>query len=273
MIDWGFDRWVGVIGTILGAIGFAFAYYAYRRTLRTKVLAYSTTEAIPFLFPFEGLSALYQGKELKGLSRVFVLLWNRGSDPIEQEDFVTPIEVRNGDNIVKFDIKDKDSAADVQIDLKRHALHIGLLRPNEAIILQIDAGEDSYKPDLFVNMKSPNMSQKLRRTLQFLPTFVALLSGVATAMLVLYQSDDVIRLGESLFGTFSVFAGMLFMIVLLIAPLVVGLIFLKLGSLYIKATIPVVVRRFLALHVGAMPVPNAWKTIKKSLDEAEATAA
>jgi hypothetical protein len=270
MTEWSFDRWIAIIGSALAVLAFWFAIYAYRKQGHPKVLAYLTTEPIPFLLPIEGLSALYHGKELRGLSRVFVLIWNRGSTPIEQEDFVTPIEIKNGAAIVKFDIKEKDSAADVRIDLENHALCIGLLRPNEAVVLQIDAGEEAYKPDLVVNMKSADMSQKLGVTLQFLPLMMGLLSGALAELAALYQADDLLRYGDYLFGRSSVFAGILFFSVLLIAPIFVGSAFAGIAVLYMRIRIPAVVRRFFALHVGTMPVPNSWKTIRRSLDAAKA---
>jgi hypothetical protein len=46
----------------------------------------------------------YMGGNISALSRVYVLLWNRGTSPIEAQDFVAPIQFKLNDQILKLEI-------------------------------------------------------------------------------------------------------------------------------------------------------------------------
>ena len=156
-----FDRWLGILGLLTGAVGIWLAYYFYIKTIRAKVLAIAYTQPISLLLPIEDVPDNYLA-HTNDPSRVFVLFWNRGTAPIEEEDFIDPIMVRPTDRILRIVVHEKDPAAAATIDEVEGRISINLLRPGEAIILRIDVAEEGYTPDIAVQMKSADMSVLLR---------------------------------------------------------------------------------------------------------------
>jgi hypothetical protein len=104
------DTWLGLFGTISGFIGLFLAYYFYKKSIRTKVLAISYTDAIPLMMTMGDLQVVYEGVSLRALSRVYVLFWNRGTSPIESGDFLAPIVISSSEPILNLQIHDKDAA-------------------------------------------------------------------------------------------------------------------------------------------------------------------
>jgi hypothetical protein len=127
------EGWLGVLGVIVGVLGILLAYIFYRKAIRTKVLAIAYTEPIPLLMTLANVSVTYEGTTISALSRVYVLLWNRGTAPIEASDFITPICFKSADPILKLKIHDKDAAVSAHLDLQTNTIAIDLLRPGEAI--------------------------------------------------------------------------------------------------------------------------------------------
>ena len=87
-----FETWLAIIGVVVGVLGIIVAYIFYRKTIRTKVLALAYTDPIPLVMTLGDITVEYMGVKIRALSRVYVLLWNRGTSPIEAQDFVAPIE-------------------------------------------------------------------------------------------------------------------------------------------------------------------------------------
>ena len=111
------EQWLGVLGLVVGVLGLGLAYYFYRKTIRTKVLAISYTDPIPIRLHGDGSSKVPSVDEQQGYgSRSFVLLWNRGASPIEASDFALPILIKEQNNIVSAAVFDKDMAAKVSIE-------------------------------------------------------------------------------------------------------------------------------------------------------------
>src|SRR5258705_9313677 len=110
------DRWLGVSGLLIGLIGLLFAYYFYIKTVRAKVLAIAYTNPIPLILPMKEISVSYWGTTQTALSRVFVLLWNKGTSAIETSDFIGPITLQGGESILLLKIYDKDPAATATVN-------------------------------------------------------------------------------------------------------------------------------------------------------------
>jgi len=152
------DRILAIAGLAVGLAGIYASYYFYLQTLRTKLIAYSTKLVVELDAPFEGCSFSYLGKNLGAVSRVLVLLWNRGSDAIQKSYFLHPICIEKRHDIVKLAIVHKDAAADITIDEKENSISVSLLRPNEAVLLSIDASVSNFQPDLTFQMMAADMS-------------------------------------------------------------------------------------------------------------------
>jgi len=147
------DRWIGVIGIALAVAGILLAIHFYRKTVRTKVLAIGYTAAIPLALSDDGAH--------RTRHHSFVLLWNRGSAPVETSDFIAPITVPDA-ALVGLDIYEQDRAADVAIETPKHRLKVDLLRPGEAVILQLATTGKPDRLSLLVQMKAPDMSVPFR---------------------------------------------------------------------------------------------------------------
>ena len=159
------DTLLGLFGAATGLIGLFLAYYFYRKSIRTKVLAIAYTDPIPLMMTLGNLEVAYHGSSISALSRTYILFWNRGTAPIEASDFLSPIKVKASAPILKLEIHDKDAAASVTLDEHTRDLSISLLRPGEAITnpgmpntLVAELVSEGYRPDVSVEMKSSDMS-------------------------------------------------------------------------------------------------------------------
>jgi hypothetical protein len=156
------DRFLATLGVVVGLISIGVAYYFYRKTVRTKLLAYAYTKSVSLRLPdLYGVPQNY----LKGAnepSRAFVLFWNRGTSPIEGSDFVEPIKVLPTERILRIAAHEQDGAVASKVDNAHKTISIDLLRPGEAIIFLIDATDADYAPEISVVMKSAEMSVYLR---------------------------------------------------------------------------------------------------------------
>src|SRR5690242_5207201 len=121
------DRWLALAGLIVAILGILLAFYFYRRTIRTKLLAIGSTESVPLIVSLDEQDDV--------ACRSFILLWNRGSSPIEATDFVSPIRLRNSSALCVYE---KDATADVTVDTTSGAISVRLLRPSEGAILMVD---------------------------------------------------------------------------------------------------------------------------------------
>ena len=207
------------------------AYIFYRKTIRTKVLALAYTDPIPLVMTLGDITVEYMGVNISALSRVDVLLWNRGTSPIEAHDFVVPIQYKLTDQILKLEIYDKDMATSANLDSKTGILTIDLLRPGEALVVIAEIASETYRPDLQIQMKSSEMSTVIRGYRAAYPGAIAVLTILllVIATFVMFVSsytivDNSIKTdvnpGPSLLG-----AGLFFSSTVLFPLLVGGIIF------------------------------------------------
>ena len=185
-----FDRWLAAMALTVAVFGLLLAYYFYIKTIRTKVLGIAYTNPIPLILPLKEINVSYLGATQTALSRVFVLLWNKGTSPIESNDFIVPIKLQGGEKVLLLKAYDKDAAASVAVSFEDKTITVDLLRPGEAIILQIDAADDSYRPDLSIQMKSSDMSILLGQNRAFLLIVPAVLMGALTLFLGMFTLQN-----------------------------------------------------------------------------------
>jgi len=174
------DTWLGLIGTVTGIVGVVLAYVFYRKSIRTKVLAIAYTDRIPLMITLGDLEVVYEGLTIRALSRVYVLFWNRGTAPIEANDFLGPVVVSPDKAILNLAVHEKDPAAQATLDEAAKTLSIDLLRPGEAITLVAEIISDTYRPEISVQMKSSDMSTFISGIRTLYPSLV----GFGSAMLV-----------------------------------------------------------------------------------------
>jgi len=183
-----FETWLAIIGIVVGVLGILLgvvvAYIFYRKTIRTKVLALAYTDPIPLVMTFADITVGYMGANISALSRVYVLLWNRGTSPIESQDFIAPIEYKLTDQILKLEIYDKDVATSAHLDSQTGILTIDLLRPGEALVVIAEVASETYRPDLQIQMKSPEMSTVIRGYRAAYPAAIAAIAGITCLLLV-----------------------------------------------------------------------------------------
>jgi hypothetical protein len=181
-----FETWLAIIGIVVGVfgilLGLIVAYVFYRKTIRTKVLALAYTDPIPLVMTLGDITVEYTGVNISALSRVYVLLWNSGTSPIEAQDFVAPIEYKLTDQILKLEIYDKDVATSANLDSQNGILTIDLLRPGEALVVIAEVASETYRPDLQIQMKSSEMSTVIRGYRAAYPGAIA---GITMILLVI----------------------------------------------------------------------------------------
>lgn len=259
------DRWLGILGLVTGLLGIYFAYYFYRKSIRTKVLAIAYSNPVPLMFPVPDVTVSYKETVQTALSRVFILLWNKGTAPIEVTDFLGPIKFR-GDTSLFLNIYDKDPTAKVALSEDK-VLSIELLRPGESIIVQADAGQEDFKPDIAVEMKSADMSIFIQGYRALWPQATAFLGAGVTFifLFILYPLMDYIPKGVSEIVFFVLL--MFSMLSTFFVCVLVGAICAAFVKKIIQTRTPVVAWRFFEIQYSAMSVLERWKTLKKNIEE------
>jgi len=178
-----FDRLLTVLGVLIGLIGIligiAVAYYFYRKTIQRKRLAYAYTKPVSLQLPLDDVPPEYLqgGKEP---SRVLMLLWNRGTAPIEKSDFVEPIKILPTEKVLRIKAHERYGASEANIDQPKKSISIKLLRPEEAIIFLIDADDPDFNPEIVIVMKRTDASVFLRSAPTEVREMIAIGAGGAT---------------------------------------------------------------------------------------------
>jgi len=267
-----FETWLAIIGIVVGVLGILLglivAYIFYRKTIRTKVLAVAYTDPIPLVMTLGDITVEYMGVNISALSRVDVLLWNRGTSPIEAQDFVAPIQYKLTDQILKLEIYDKDMATSANLDSKTGILTIDLLRPGEALVVIAEIASETYRPDLQIQMKSSEMSTVIRGYRAAYPGAIAVLTILllVIATFVMFVSsytivDNSIKTdvnpGPSLLG-----AGLFFSSTVIFPLLVGGIIFWLARKIISRATNPVA-WRFSERKMKAQNIRKSFAEFKR----------
>jgi hypothetical protein len=155
------DRLIGIVGIVIGALGVLVAIfvplYFYRKSLRPKVLIFANTMPVPISIG-DRPSLPFSDTKL----RSFLLLWNNGSAPIVEGDFVRPISIDKPKEVTEIKIFRKDAATALQVENNSREIQVKLLRPNEAVVLEIISGT-SEELSLSIEMMSADMSSFFRR--------------------------------------------------------------------------------------------------------------
>jgi hypothetical protein len=258
------DQWLGVSGLLIGVLGLLSARFFYINTIRAKILAIAYTNPIPLILPMKEISVSYLGTTQTALSRVFVLLWNKGTSAIESSDFIGPITLQSGESILLLKIYDKDAAATAAVNFADKAISVSLLRPGEALILQIDAAIDAFKPDLFVAMKSSDMSVFLRLDRAIIPYLAAGVLAAITFLsiaLVAAGHPDLVPTTVSRLGAANV---MLFVT----SFLVWGATYMVTSRFIFGGAMPSVASRFFQIQLDVSHALETWKSLRKQIEGA-----
>jgi hypothetical protein len=274
------DTWLGLFGTLSGLIGLFLAYYFYKKSIRTKVLAISYTDPIPLMMTMGDLEVVYEGASLRALSRVYLLFWNRGTAPIEASDFLAPIVITTSKPILSLEIHDKDAAVAAVLDEKTKSISIGLLRPGEAITLVAEVTSEVYRPDISVQMKSADMSAFISGHRITYPAF----AGLFTALMLIFMEGillyswappshlppppppDFFPDNPWLFGLVSMFFLVGGVLVLGFFPILLGVVVQKLTKRIMSRTTTPVAWNFFELKFSAWAIRLRLKDFRKFID-------
>jgi hypothetical protein len=272
------DTWLGLFGLLSGLVGSFLAYFFYKKSIRTKVLAISYTDPIPLMINMGDIEVVYEGKALSALSRVYVLFWNRGTAPIEASDFLSTIAITTSEPILNLQIHDKDAAVAAVLDEKTSSISIELLRPGEAITLVAEVTSEAYRPNLRVQMKSADMSTSIRGNRTLYPS----IAGFVTAMVfllmeiaIIYAWRDIIpspSAGHEPLPGFFIFMIMAFLaiaggvIVVGVIPFSFGFVAQKLTRKFLARTTTPVAWNFFELKMSAWTIRIRLKDFRKFMD-------
>ena len=262
MID--FDRLLGILGLVIGLIGIGLAYYFYVKTIRTKLLAIAHTKPVSLQLPVDDVPPEYLLIEDEP-SRVFMLLWNRGTAPIERSDFVEPIKILPTEHVLRIRAFEQEGAAAATVDEVEKSISVDLLRPGEAIIFLIDATHVDYNPKISAVMKSADMSVFLRSAPTDIHDVKAIAAGIATFLLLsgivtwaFIAFADFLRSKEGVYRALIAFG----------VPFC-GLVFARLGLLamtrvrdYSWGLRPFIPYKFFALQKTCDDINRSWTRLR-----------
>jgi hypothetical protein len=277
------DTWLGLFGTLSGLVGLFLAYYFYKKSVRTKVLAISYTDPIPLMMTMGDLEVIYEGASLRALSRVYVLFWNRGTAPIEASDFLAPIAITTSEPILNLRVHEKDAAVAAVLDEKTNSMSIGLLRPGEAIALVAEVTSEAYQPDISVQMKSADMSTFISGFHSLYPSITAfcialLLLGAKLATVSAWRDSFPATDPSYPYGPFKEDPGVLLFVatmtgvtlvtatILFIIPVTFGAIAQHITKRFLARTITPVAWKFFEFKVSAWTMRTRFKQFRKIID-------
>jgi hypothetical protein len=261
--------WLGLSGLVIGLVGIIAAYAFYKKSVRTKVLGVAYTAPIPIVLTLEDIDVSYKGATLKALSRVYVLLWNRGTAPIESADFLFPIAFKYKDPLVTLEISDKDAAARVKLDNDANTLQIELLRPGEAVLIHSEVASETFAPDIDIQMKSSDMSTFIgayRSAYPGLIGFVVTMLILGLQTIVMYrisppQADWETKVPDNIFLFMATFVVAIF---IYMAPaLAVGTIIAKLSTRFLQRSTNRVAWRFSEIKLAALGMHGRASAFRK----------
>jgi hypothetical protein len=270
------DRGLTIAGLIVAVLSLLLAYVFYRKTVRTKLLGIGYTAPTPLMVTTEDIALTYMGHSVTSIARVFILLWNKGTSPIEATDFIAPISLTSDTSLLKLDVFDKDATSQISVDSETSTISISLLRPSEAVMLVAEIANDEKRPNLKVEMKSADMITIVRWPPNLIPIIVALLFPVllfvgflglliyATLTQPYVEPEPVPTLPQiaALIGLFVVFP---------VTVVFIGKIAVKAAQAICNRLYSPVVMRFSELQGKAWANRQAWKQLRKSLTKKTAT--
>ncbi|HEY8336905.1 MAG TPA: hypothetical protein VIQ05_24180 [Tardiphaga sp.] len=268
------DTWLGLFGTISGLVGLFLAYYFYKKSIRTKVLAISYTDPIPLMMTMGDVEVIYEGAVVRALSTIYILFWNRGTVAIEGSDFLAPVVITSSKSLLNLQIHDKDAAVAATLDDKNSSISIGLLRPGEAITLVAEVASEMYLPEISVQMKSADMSTLISGFHSLYPDLAALAIGVllfVTELTFMYSSinsesnfdPNQSAIMTGLMAMFSLAVGLLFFGVI---PVGAGFLTRRLTKAFLSRTITPVAWKFFQFKVSAFAMRFRLKEFRKIID-------
>jgi hypothetical protein len=162
------DRTLGLIGLFLGLLSLMYAVHTHRQSRNPKRLVYDTgpTFALAKVYdPGLPIAMTYEGIVTNAVYRTLVLVWNRGSSPIEKFDILRPMHITWTPEapVVSAGIIAKDSGTAVTLLRENEALYLDmtLVRANEACLIYLDS---VHKPATLTMQIELIHSRAARRT-------------------------------------------------------------------------------------------------------------
>ncbi|WP_144441566.1 hypothetical protein [Bradyrhizobium sp. CCGE-LA001] len=274
------DTYLGLFGAATGLLGLFLAYYFYKKSVRTKVLAIAYTDPIPRMVTFGKQEVVYEGVLMRALSTVYLLLWNRGTAPIEASDFLSPVSITASKQVLNLRVHDKDAAADVTLNEDARTLTISLLRPGEAVTLIAEVTSENYTPDIKVEMKSADMSTFIAGIHSVYPPLVAVLTFFILFSVEFAVLKDIIPEpgptptyfpfkedpGALVFVATALLGMFVGVAALSIVPAICSFIAQKLTKAVLARTVTPVAWRFSKLKVSAVTMRTRLKQFRKFID-------
>jgi hypothetical protein len=234
------------------------------------------------MITFGKLEVVYEGATMTALSRMYVLLWNRGTAPIESSDFLSPIAISASSPILNLQIQDKDAAASVRLNESTREISVDLLRPGEAIILVAEVMSETFRPEIRVEMKSADMSAFISGFNSLYPSLAAF--SVAS-LLLLYEIsifyawlEPFVAPGPNTYYPFKEDPGALVsagtvalataaaVVLHLILPIIAGTLVQKITKAVLSRTITAVAWKFFEFKLSAWTMRTQSKQYKRSID-------
>lgn len=149
-----------VASSCTGFIGLALSIYLFYRSKDRFTLTYLVVEKqlwkpLVQKKPFDvDLPRLFNGREIKKLTRSFVLVSNSGNKLLRADDFIGPssVECKGAEILVARSIFNEDEASNLKVaiseDKKSAPFTVSFIRPKEGFIFQVDHTGDLN--DLFL---------------------------------------------------------------------------------------------------------------------------
>jgi hypothetical protein len=123
------------------------------------------------------------------------LIWNRGFEAIEPQDFAAPVRIVSENDSLLSTTRSKDllTSASLVIDSPADStiLQISLLRPGEGIILQVDTSREDAKISLDVHLKNKNAVTSAGMLRLFLPDVIIVGLLISFLAIYLFILDDI----------------------------------------------------------------------------------
>ena len=146
LFGWLSDRAIGVLGLLMSVLSGLYAVHTHRQSRYPKRLLYDAgpTFALAKIYDSDAtITMTYEDISTKAVFRTLVLVWNKGSTPIEHTDVLQPLHISWSAEapVVKAGVLMKDAATIVEMkkSLDFVILDLRLVRASEACLLYLDS--------------------------------------------------------------------------------------------------------------------------------------
>jgi hypothetical protein len=197
--------------------------------------------------------------------------YNARNDEIH--DNIVPIEIKSNQQILNLEIYEKDAAVSANLSSQRDRIEIELLCPGEAITLIALVTDDSYRPDLRIQMKSAEMSTFTRGMRAAYPNLFALITVLCVVAIEVYYVRNlalqvVTETPPQSLDWNQTIELIVIPLIVVIIPILLGAIVITLAKKLIARSTSPVAWRFFQTKLSALTGRQHWKDFKKKIDAA-----